>query len=258
VLHVALDGRRCLLELGRARVVELELRRIDEHVGSGKISQLADLHRRPGRLHGPAPTDDEDLLHAGGVDCLDCGVGRVRRRQLVRREREHPGDVERDVAVADHDRALVREVELEVLEVGVAVVPGHERGRGPRPGQVLAGDPQPTVSLGAEREHHAVVPLGELVMRHVPSDLDVPEEAKPFRRGDLLERPRDGLDVRMVRRDAEAHEPPRRRQPVDQVDLDARVGAREQRARGVEAGRPGADDGHTTRAIGHGENLGAA
>ena len=45
----------------------------------------------------------------------------------------------------------------------------------------------------------------------------------------------------MVGRDAEPHEPPGRRQPLDHVDLDRDVGA-EQRTGGVEAGRPGADD----------------
>ena len=80
-------------------------------------------------------------------------------------------------------------------------------------------------------------------MRDVAADLDVAEEAEAGLLRDLLERARDGLDVRVVGRDAEAHEPPRRRQPLEQVDLDARLVAREQRARGVEAGRAGADDG---------------
>ena len=50
----------------------------------------------------------------------------------------------------------------------------------------------------------------------------------------------------MVGRDAEAHEPPGRRQTLDHVDLDGEVG-REQMAGGVEAGRPRADDGDAKR-----------
>ena len=63
----------------------------------------------------------------------------------------------------------------------------------------------------------------------------------PYLRGDLLERPRDGLDLRMVGRDAEADEPPRRRQPLDHVNLDADVGSQQRTGR-VEAGRPRADN----------------
>src|SRR5574338_1309965 len=62
--------------------------------------------------------------------------------------------------------------------------------------------------------------------------------------GDPLERPRDRLDVGMVGRDAEAHEPPRGRQPVDEVDLDDGILAGAQRAGRIEPGGPGADDGH--------------
>ena len=55
-------------------------------------------------------------------------------RELLGRERQHARDVEGDVAVPDHDRPLAGEVEREVLEIGVAVVPGDELGRGPGAG----------------------------------------------------------------------------------------------------------------------------
>ena len=64
-------------------------------------------------------------------------------------ENEHPGDVGGDVAVADHDDALAAEVELAVGEVGMAVVPGDELGRGVRAGQVLAGDAE--LAVGRRR-----------------------------------------------------------------------------------------------------------
>ena len=56
-------------------------------------------------------------------------------------EHEHARDVERDVAVADHDGALGREqVDLEVGVVGVAVVPADELGGRVRAGELFAGD----------------------------------------------------------------------------------------------------------------------
>ena len=88
------------------------------------------------------------------------------------------------------------------------------------PGQVLAGDPQAPVGLRAERVDDRVVEPRQLLVRDVAADLDVAEEAEARLRGDLLERARDRLDVRMVGRDAEPDEPPRRRQPLDHVDLD--------------------------------------
>ena len=145
------------------------------------------------------------------------------------------------------DDALVREVELEVLVVRVAVVPGDELGGRPRARQVLAGDAEPPVGLGADRVDDGVVERGELLVRDVAADLDVAEEAESRARGDLLEGTRDGLELGVVGSDAEPDEPPRRRQPLDHVDLDRRILAREQRGRRVERGRAGADDGDAQR-----------
>ncbi len=75
-------------------------------------------------------------------------------------KREHARDVERDVPDADHDGPLDVEVERDVLEVGVAVVPGDEFGGGPRAGQVLAGNPEPAVGLRADGVDDGVVEAG--------------------------------------------------------------------------------------------------
>ena len=94
------------------------------------------------------------------------------------REREHPRDVERDVPDPDHDRPLDVEVELELLEIGMAVVPGDElRGR-PRAGQVLAGDAEPAVGLRADGVDDGVVQAHEVLVVEVAADLDVAEEAE--------------------------------------------------------------------------------
>ena len=142
--------------------------------------------------------------------------------ELLAGEREHAGDVERDVAVPDHDRPLAGQVERELLEVGVAVVPGDELGGGPGAGEILAGNAHAPVGLRADRVDDGVVEAGELLVGDVPADLDVPEEAEAGPLRGLLERARDRLDVGMIGRDAEADEPPRRRQPLDQVDLERR------------------------------------
>ena len=95
--------------------------------------------------------------------------------------------------------------------VRVAVVPGDELGSGPRARKVLARDAQPSVGLRADRVEHGVVEPSELVVADVAPDLDVAEEAEAGSHGDLLEGPRDGLQLRMVRSHTEPHEPPRRR-----------------------------------------------
>ena len=168
-------------------------------------------------------------------------VGRVRRRDLFVRQCEHPCNVERHVAIADHHHALGRcEVEVELLVVGMAVVPGDELRRCPRAAEVLAGDPEAPVGGGAVRIDDRVVQPHEVVVCEIAPDFDVPEEAKPGLRGDLLEGTRDRLQLWVIGRDAEPDETPRRGQALDDVDLGAGC---EQRACGIEPGRAGADHG---------------
>ena len=90
-------------------------------------------------------------------DRLDRRLGGVGRRELLLGQREHARDVHGDVAVADHDGALAGEVELEILEVGMAVVPGDERRGRPRARQILAGDAELPVGLRADRVDDRVV-----------------------------------------------------------------------------------------------------
>ena len=137
-----------------------------------------------------------------------------------------------------------------ILEVRVAVVPGDERRRRPRAGQILAGDVHPPVGLRAEGVDDRVVQLRQLVVGEVAADLDVAEEAEAGALRDPLERARDGLDLGVVGRDAEPDEAPRRRQPVEHVHLDGRLLAREQRSRRVEPRRPRADNRHAKGVLG--------
>src|SRR6476646_7452510 len=130
----------------------------------------------------------------------------------------------------------------------MAVVPGDERRRGPGALEVFARNPEAAVGLRTDRVEDGVVQLDELVVGDVPSHLDVAEEAEARPRSGLLERARDGLDVLVVRPDTQADEAVRRRQTVEQVDLDRRIVALQECVGGVEPGRPRPDDRDSERA----------
>ena len=180
-------------------------------------------------------------------------VGDVGALELLPGQGEHARDVGRHVAVADHHRALVGEVELQVAVVGVAVVPGHELGRGPAARQLFARDAQLPVGLGADRVDHRVVAVDEVLAGQVDAELDVAEEPELRVDGGLLVDAADGLDVRVVGRHPGADEAPGGGQPVVHVDLSDEVGmllGREQLTRGIEAGGAGADDGDSQGVFG--------
>ena len=97
------------------------------------------------------------------------------------------------------------------------------------PGEVLAGDAEAPVRLRAEGVDDGVVEAPEISVRQIAPDLDVAEEAEAGLQRDPLERRETLFSFGMVGRDAEPDEPPRRRQPLDHVHLDRRIGV-EQRA----------------------------
>ena len=131
---------------------------IDDHVRVGELAELEQLGVGEGGLRGSAAAEDDDLGHAAVGEHLERVVGGVGGRELRRREHEHAGDVERDVAVADHHRALGRQqIELEIGVVGVAVVPADELGGGVRAGELFAGDAQRPVGGRAGRVDDRVV-----------------------------------------------------------------------------------------------------
>ena len=162
-------------------------------------------------------------------------VGGVGLAQLVVGEGEHPGDVHRHVAVADHHGALAREVEVPVGVVGVGVVPADEGGGGVAAGQVLAGDAELAVGLAADREDDRVVEPLQLFDLDVLADLDVAEEAKALARRGFFVDADNRLDLRMVGGDTAADQPKRGRQAVEQVDLGVQVAVFEDVLSGVEA-----------------------
>ena len=140
--------------------------------------------------------------------------------ELGRAEQQHPRHIGRHVAVPDDDGALRREVEHEVAVVRMAVVPSHELGSRPAPRQVLAGDPERLVGLRAGGVDHRGVVAHQLLVRDIRPDLHIAEEAAAARERLPIERVVQALDLLVVGRHPAAQEPPRRRQPLEQVDLD--------------------------------------
>ena len=231
------------LEEGGARRVELDVGRVDDDVGVLHLAQLPDLRVGEGGLDRPAAAEDDDLADLLRVEQLDRVVGGVGLAQLVVGQRQHPGDVHRHVAVADHHRPLAGEVEVVVGVVGMGVVPADEGGGGGAAGQVLAGDAERAVGLAADREDDRVVEPFQVLDLDVVADLDVAEEAEAVARRGFFVDPGHRLDLRVVGGDTAADQAERGRQAVEEVDLGVQVLALEDVLGGVEAGRAGADDG---------------
>lgn len=87
----------------------------------------------------------------------------------------------------------------------------------------------------------------EVIDADVAAQLDVREEAQARVLRGAFVQARHRLDLRMVRRDAGPHEPPRGRQAL--VDVDMQLGLRvpQQVPRRVRPGRAGTDDRDTER-----------
>ena len=134
--------------------------RIDEDVRAGELAHLLELRRRPGRLHRSAPPEDDDLADPG---CRrsprsphpSCPSARAPRGVSASMRATSSATFPLPMTTARSSG----EVEVELLEVGVAVVPGDELGGRPRAGQVLARNAETTVRLRADGIHHRVVEL---------------------------------------------------------------------------------------------------
>ena len=85
---------------------ERELVGVDDHVRVGELAELQQLRVGERGLLGAAARDHEHLADAAALELLERVVGDVGERELGVREDQHARDVERDVAGADHDRAL--------------------------------------------------------------------------------------------------------------------------------------------------------
>ena len=236
-------------ELGGAGFVELEVARIDEEIDAREMADLLELGRRTFRLHRASPRQEVDVARPASAERRKRVVRNVGLRELLGIAHQDARDVDRDVADADHGGSLAVEIDRKVEEVGMAAVPGDESRRRKTVRAVLARNAEPAIALPADRQDDLVVVALEVGERDVAPELDVAEEADPRVERQSFEDAHDLLDLRMVGRDAVAHEPVRCRQPVDEIDRDRDLFLRDERRRGVEARRPGPDDRHPQRPL---------
>ena len=138
----------------------------------------------------------------------------------ARRLRKDPGDVERDIAVADHRRRLDVERRVQIGEFRVAVIPADKGRRADHAGQIVARNVERAVMRRAGGEHHGVIEPAQFRDRHVAADQHIAEEADIVRQRHFLVAARHRLDRLVVGRDAEADQPVGHGQPVDHVDPD--------------------------------------
>ena len=157
---------------------------------------------------------------------------------------EDSGDVEGDIAVADHRRGGDVQRRVEVGEIGVAVIPADERGRADHSGKAASGQFERPVVRRSGGEDDGVVKPGQLGDGHVRADGDIADEADVRRQRHLLVAPVDRLDRLVVGGDSRADQPVGDRQSVDHVDLDLVAVELLQRLGGVIARRSGTDDRH--------------
>ena len=130
----------------------------------------------------------------------------------------------RHVAVADHHRAMRGQVEGSWSTAsGWPLYQATKRGGGVGAGPVLARDPEPVVVGRAERVDDRVVALQQVGARDVLAQRHPAEEAEARLGRGLVVDARDRLDLRVVGGHAGAHEPERRRERVEEVDLEARA-----------------------------------
>ena len=217
-----------------------------------EFRQLAQLLGGERGLQRPAAAEDVHSPDGAGGQRLEGMLGDVGARELVDRFGEYARHVERHIAVADHHRRL-RVLEAEVVGdgVGVAVVPLDERSSGVDASQVLAGQAKSTVRFRAVREYYCIVLTAqsrEWYMHSVAAaaaaraagarsgtDVHITQEACTLGRSDLSKPLGHVLHLLVVRRHAEAHQPERYRQAVEDVDVDIGIFLQEE-VGGVEAG----------------------
>ena len=163
--------------------------------------------------------------------------------QGIRIAGEYPGHVDGHVPDADHGGPFAGQVESELPEIGMAVVPAHELRGGEAAGKVLPRDPHLPVGGGSRREYRGVVKPAHVLQGDVPSELDVPEEpeSRPGRR--FLEHPGHAFDLGVVRGHSAADEAVGRGQAVEHVHGRGDVRPGQELFGGVEAGRPAPENG---------------
>ena len=226
---------------------------VDQHRGAVQLAELAQFLGGEGGLRRPAPAQHGDLLDRRGGERVEHVLRHVGRLELGRRPGEHP-------ARRRARRCRRRRPRPTARRPGPPPpAPGRRRGgrctrrpvrwrrgcrAGPRPSM-----PRWRSQGGAVGVDDGVDVPAQLGQRDVPADLDVADEPHLRVVEGAVQGVADGPHLRVVGRDPVPDQPERRRQPVDQVDGHRDVVLAGERLGGVDAGRPGADDGDPQRAV---------
>ena len=235
--------------MAAGHLVVVEIGRFHHH---GHTVHLVHLPQLQGGELGPRGAAATDHRHGACGGVPEAGVdvlGDVGCLELLRGAHQHPRDVQGHVAHAHHGGPPGGQVPLGV-DVGVAVIPGHELGGAVRPGQVLAWDAHRAVRECAGREDHRVVVAAQVLERDVGAEVHVAEEADARVLADLPEVVGDALDARVVGGDPVPKQTERHGQCVEQVHHDlvgVLVGPGQQGVAGEHAGRSRADHGDADR-----------
>lgn len=174
-------------------------------------------------------------------------VGDVGLCQRVRVLDEHAGDIQGDVARADHCHRLGIQRPCS-RHVGVAAVPGDEVRGTERSRQVDAGKLQRRVPQRTGGDDDGIVRVAEFTHRDVDTDLDVAQESNTAVGEYDMQRVADLLDPRMIRGDPVPDQPEGDGQTFEQVDPCSRCEPRKVGG-SVNSGRTGSHDRDLQRPV---------
>ncbi len=152
-------------------------------------------------------------------------------------------DIDGDVAVADDRHARVVQRYVEVGEIGMPVVPADERTRAENARQIVAGHAEAAVAWSAGGDDDGVVEGQQVVDRDAfLSNNNIAHEPDTAGKNSMVAAVHR-LDRLVVGGDAGSDQSVRRWQRIDNVDGDGVAQPTCERFGGVEARRPGSDDG---------------
>ena len=234
-------------ELGPCHRVEVVVRDVREGGDVGDhshavVDEADEFGQREGGMFRTSTPEHGDLLNRR----------RLQRGKRTRRDRcvgqapctsdEDARDVERDVAISDHDRTGVRQVGIERGEVGMAVVPTDERRGRSDAGSVDVLDLEATIRRRTSRPDHRVMPCAQVVERDVTADLGVEKDLDSWIAGDVVEQVDDLSGSCVIRGDAVAREAEGASEAF--VDNHRHRAVAEQVVGRIHRRRPRSDDAH--------------
>ena len=222
----------------------------DDDVDAGQLAEFAQLLGGELGVRRATPADHVDLADLARLQGLQNLLRHVGAVQLGRVPGQDAGHVHRHVADADDRDRLGVEGERAGADVRVPAVPVDEVGGRVAAGQVLPRDAEAAVAHRAGRVDHRVVGRQQVGPGHVVAEVHAAEKPDVRAFQHLAQVLGDRLDRLVVGGDPVPDQPVRSGQPVEDVDphpdRTVRAGQRgrvfDQGLRGVQSGRPGADD----------------